>query len=52
MRTKNDYDDINKLSSENTVEALLEKERQKNPYALNKTLRSNTRGIFINNPDV
>ena len=36
LRTSHDFNDINKLSAENTVEAILERERQKNPYALNK----------------
>ena len=36
IRTKNDFNDPNKLGAENTVEAILLKERQKNPYSLNK----------------
>jgi len=52
LRTSNDFNDINKLSAQNTVEAILERERQKNPYALNKDMRSRTKNIFGNNKDV
>lgn len=52
LRTSQDFNDPNKLSSENTVEAILERERQKNPYALNKELRNKTRNIFGSNKEV
>ena len=52
IRTKNDFNDPDKLSPDNTVEAILEKERIKNPYATNKNDRKKTLGRYHDNENV
>ena len=52
IRTKNEFNDIHKLSPHNTVEAILERERTKNPYAVDKHMRVRSKGMYGDNPDV
>ena len=52
IRTKNEFNDAHKLSPRNTVEAILEQERMKNPYSVDKHMRVRSKGLYSDNSEV
>ena len=52
LRTKNDFNDVDKLGDEATVEAMHEKARSLNPYKGNREERFRTKGIFVKDEEV
>ena len=52
LRTKKDFDDVTKYHPDNTPEAIIEKEKNSNPYKLKKELRVMTKGRYDGHDDV